>query len=101
MRFLIDRPWTKTRFHGLTADRPSFSSLYNAIADQIPAKSHNHISLRKLAAEEMRAHADDYMPFMTDDNGDMLDQGEEGLLSSHCSISQLLCLFRLIFNSRV
>jgi OTU domain-containing protein 6 len=47
--------------------------LYNAVGDQVGGKSYKE--LRKAAAEHMREHKDDYLPFMTDQNGDMLDDG--------------------------
>ncbi|RKO92483.1 hypothetical protein BDK51DRAFT_18214, partial [Blyttiomyces helicus] len=62
--------------HEISADG---HCLYNAIADQL--RRHNapdalsYKDLRKLAAEEMRANSNDYLPFLVDDNGDMLTPG--------------------------
>ncbi|KAI9033322.1 OTU domain-containing protein 6B [Hyaloraphidium curvatum] len=50
--------------------------LYNAIIDQL-GSSDDYKALRKTAAQFMLDHADDFVPFMTDANGDMLD--DDGL----------------------
>ncbi|KAJ2842687.1 OTU protein [Coemansia erecta] len=48
--------------------------LYSAFADQVNAyhgSSSSYQDMRRLAAQYMRQHRDDFMPFMVTDNGDM------------------------------
>ena len=51
--------------------------MFNAIADQLQRVTGKHMSfqaLRNLASDYMTAHPNDFMPFMTDDQGNLLDQ---------------------------
>ncbi|KAI8929930.1 hypothetical protein BC831DRAFT_441628 [Entophlyctis helioformis] len=54
--------------------------LYNALADQLrlhdPSSDKTYKQLREMAADYMRSHADDFIPFLTNDNGDMLTESE-------------------------
>ena len=55
------------------------ASLYNAVADQLRLKSNvetNHLTLRSQVASYLKDHKDDYLPFMTNDDGDLLDHGQ-------------------------
>jgi OTU domain-containing protein 6 len=51
--------------------------LYNSLAHQlsIEGKDYTYRDLRSLASKYIRENADDFWPFMIDDNGDMMDQG--------------------------
>ncbi|KAJ3416492.1 OTU domain-containing protein 6B [Chytridiales sp. JEL 0842] len=57
---------------------PDGHCLFNALCDQLQLAddtlSFSYTHLRKLAAEYMRSHPDDFMPFLVDDNGDMLTE---------------------------
>ena len=56
--------------------KPDGHCLYSAIADQLKDTSMDYTHIRKLAAEQLRIHAEDYLPFMTNDLGDMLSDDE-------------------------
>ena len=51
--------------------KPDGHCMYSAIADQLN-DGQNYQDIRKLASSYMRAHADDFLPFMTNQQGDML-----------------------------
>ncbi|KAJ1813350.1 OTU protein [Coemansia sp. RSA 2598] len=59
--------------------------LYSAIADQVSlyhGSSSSYQDMRRLAAQYMRQHRDDFMPFMVTDDGDMFTDAD---FESHCS----------------
>lgn len=49
--------------------------MYSAIADQL-GQDHTFKEIRSLAASYMRDHPDDFLPFMTNDHGEMLSPTE-------------------------
>ncbi|KAJ2500247.1 OTU protein [Coemansia sp. RSA 1972] len=54
--------------------RPDGHCLYSAFADQVSTyhdQPASYSQMRQRAAEYMRGHCDDFIPFMTHDNGDM------------------------------
>ncbi|EGD75172.1 hypothetical protein PTSG_06825 [Salpingoeca rosetta] len=51
--------------------------LFKSIEVQLPeAKAKDARALREIAADHMRTHRDDYLPFMTNDKGDMMSPEE-------------------------
>ncbi|KAI8319509.1 OTU domain-containing protein 6B-like protein [Martensiomyces pterosporus] len=53
--------------------------LYSALADQMNAyhgQSLTYADLRQRAAQHMRSHRDDFIPFMAHDNGDMFSEAD-------------------------
>lgn len=62
--------------------KPDGHCLYSAIADQIRDSTIDYTHIRKLAAEQMRSHPEEYLPFMTNDLGDMFTDDE---YASYCS----------------
>ncbi|KAI8065250.1 hypothetical protein BC940DRAFT_304581 [Gongronella butleri] len=66
----------KLRLQEINADG---HCLYNAISAQLLERQQDatsHLELRKLAADYMRQHPDDFMPFLYTDNGDMYTQDD-------------------------
>lgn len=59
--------------------RPDGHCLYNSLAHQLklqdPASNLEFRDLRKLAADHIRTHHADFLPFLVDQNGDMIDIG--------------------------
>jgi len=62
--------------------KPDGNCLYNAVADQLKQEAQEsngkYISidcfeLRKMVAQHLRKNPDDYLPFLTNDNGDIFD----------------------------
>jgi OTU domain-containing protein 6 len=51
--------------------KPDGHCMYSAIADQLN-DGRNYQDIRKLASSYMHSHADDFLPFMTNKQGDML-----------------------------
>jgi OTU domain-containing protein 6 len=49
--------------------------LYNAIADQL-GNSMGYKEIRKIAANYLAAHPDDFLPFMTNDSGDLMSPSD-------------------------
>eukprot|EP00842_Homolaphlyctis_polyrhiza_P006579 jgi/Hompol1/6922/HPOL_005124-RA len=59
---------------------PDGHCLYNALADQLklhdPSSTMTYRDLRRMAAEYMSSHSDDFIPFLVNDQGDMYTQTE-------------------------
>ena len=71
----------KLRIHEIAADG---HCMYSAIAHQlsiVDGRAMDYLAVRKLAAEEMRSHSDDYLPYLINDHGDMLQPSE---YSAYC-----------------
>ncbi|KAJ1748492.1 OTU protein [Coemansia sp. RSA 1821] len=67
--------------HGLRIQqiRPDGHCLYSAFADQISTyhdQPATHLQMRQRAAEYMRNHRDDFIPFMTHENGEMFSEDD-------------------------
>ncbi|KAJ2391135.1 OTU protein [Coemansia sp. RSA 2611] len=65
--------------HGMRIEqiRPDGHCLYSAFADQIGTyhgQSASYAQMRQRAAEYMRSHCDDFIPFMVHDSGDMFSE---------------------------
>ncbi|KAJ2778220.1 OTU protein [Coemansia javaensis] len=59
--------------------RPDGHCLYSAVADQLAARHGqqlSHLQVRQRAAEYMRAHRDDFVPFMAHEDGAMFDEAD-------------------------
>jgi OTU domain-containing protein 6 len=54
--------------------------LYNSLAHQLSLEGNRltYRELRQLATKYIRENADEFWPFMIDDNGNMMDQGSIG-----------------------
>ncbi|KAI9325966.1 hypothetical protein DFJ73DRAFT_632934, partial [Zopfochytrium polystomum] len=54
--------------------------LYNALRHQLSSLDGQdqltYSDIRKLAADHMRAHSDDFLPFLVDDNGDVMSEAK-------------------------
>ncbi|KAJ2356583.1 OTU protein [Coemansia erecta] len=64
--------------------RPDGHCLYSAFADQVSTYHDQPVSyaqMRQRAAEYMRNHSDDFIPFMAHDNGDMFSTDD---FEQHC-----------------
>lgn len=70
--------------------KPDGHCLYRAVEDQLAlnpdsAPQHSFMDLRSLAAAYMRAHPDDFMPFMVGENSDGAGNSVEERLESYCA----------------
>ncbi|KAJ2660287.1 OTU protein [Coemansia sp. RSA 1199] len=69
---------------GIQQIRPDGHCLYSAFADQVSTyhgQPASYSQMRQRAAEYMRSHCDDFIPFMTHDNGDMFTAED---FEQHC-----------------
>ena len=56
--------------------KPDGHCLYSALADQLQSERHDIFTLRKITAQHIRNHSSDFIPFLMNEQGDMLTDSE-------------------------